>query len=92
MTKTREDYGSDIARPKFDEKAHFELKGQLLKEIRDNTFRLDVPTRQILDSKGAIPSMKVVDSKKAIQDMAYHSQNGTMERLLGLEVLILLMD
>ncbi|GKB57592.1 hypothetical protein Tco_0913778 [Tanacetum coccineum] len=34
---------------------------------------LDVPTRQILDSKGAIPSMKVADAKKAIQDMAYHS-------------------
>nr|GEY66334.1 hypothetical protein [Tanacetum cinerariifolium] len=27
---------------------------------------LDVPTRQILDSNGAIPSMKVVDAKKAI--------------------------
>ncbi|GKA65012.1 hypothetical protein Tco_0764719 [Tanacetum coccineum] len=38
MTKTREDYGSGIARPNFDEKAHFELKGQFLKEIRDNTF------------------------------------------------------
>ncbi|GKD98574.1 hypothetical protein Tco_1382471 [Tanacetum coccineum] len=34
---------------------------------------LDVPTRQILDSKGAIPSMKVVDAKKSIQDMADHS-------------------
>ncbi|GJT79769.1 hypothetical protein Tco_1054111 [Tanacetum coccineum] len=38
MTKTREDYGSGIASPKFDKKAHFELKGQLLKKIRDNTF------------------------------------------------------
>ncbi|GJW83109.1 hypothetical protein Tco_0156254 [Tanacetum coccineum] len=27
---------------------------------------LDVPTRQILDSKGAIPSMKAADAKKAI--------------------------
>ncbi|GJV95592.1 homeodomain-like protein [Tanacetum coccineum] len=27
MTKTQEDYGSGIAKPKFDEKAHFELKG-----------------------------------------------------------------
>ncbi|GKB78413.1 retrovirus-related pol polyprotein from transposon TNT 1-94 [Tanacetum coccineum] len=34
---------------------------------------LDVPTRQILDSKGAIPSMKAADAKKAIQDMANHS-------------------
>ncbi|GJY77035.1 hypothetical protein Tco_0482151, partial [Tanacetum coccineum] len=38
MTKIREDYGSSIARPKFDEKAKFELKGQFLKELRDNTF------------------------------------------------------
>nr|GEX85443.1 hypothetical protein [Tanacetum cinerariifolium] len=38
MTKTREDYGSGIARHKIDEKAHFNLKGQFLKELRDNTF------------------------------------------------------
>ncbi|GJY21067.1 hypothetical protein Tco_0393633 [Tanacetum coccineum] len=38
MTKTREDYGSGIARPKFDDKARFELKGQFLKDLRDNTF------------------------------------------------------
>ncbi|GJW15349.1 putative reverse transcriptase domain-containing protein [Tanacetum coccineum] len=147
MTKTLEDYGSGIARPKIDDKAHFKLKGQFLKELRDNTFSgsdnedanehiekelskycppartakkieeinkfqqdpdetlyhawerfkelllrcpqhylkdmqevilfykaLDVPTRQILDSKGAIPSMKAADAKKAIQDMADHSQ------------------
>nr|GEW15717.1 hypothetical protein [Tanacetum cinerariifolium] len=38
MTKTREDYGSRIARQKFNKKARFELKGQFLKELRDNTF------------------------------------------------------
>ncbi|GKA36213.1 hypothetical protein Tco_0722704 [Tanacetum coccineum] len=165
MMKTREDYGPGIGRPKFDDKAHFELKGQFLIELRDNTFNgsdnedanehiekvleivdlfhipdetlkkkflskycplvrtdkkieeinnfqqepdetiyqawerfkelllrcpqhyltdmqevisfykgLDVPTRQILDSKGVIPSMKDADAKKAIQDMADHSQ------------------
>ncbi|GJS96050.1 hypothetical protein Tco_0803018 [Tanacetum coccineum] len=134
-----------IARPKIDDKAHFELKGQFLKELPDNTFsgsdnedanehiekvleivdlfhipevtqdqimlrvfpmsltgaasrwlrnepfdkqevilfykELDVPTRQILDSKGVVPSIKAVDAKKAIQDMADHSQkwhNGTI--------------
>nr|GFB98133.1 hypothetical protein [Tanacetum cinerariifolium] len=36
--KTREDYGSGIARPMFDDNAHFELNGQFLKELRDNTF------------------------------------------------------
>ncbi|GKB66571.1 hypothetical protein Tco_0927983 [Tanacetum coccineum] len=168
MTKTREDYGSGIARPKVDEKAYFELKGQFLKELlfpmsltgaasrwlrneqagsidtwetlkkkflgkycppariakkmeeinnfqqeRDETLYqawerlnelllrfpqhyltdmqevvlfykgLDVPTRQILDSKGAIPSMRAADAKKAIKDMAHHSQkwhNGTSTR------------
>ncbi|GKD71101.1 hypothetical protein Tco_1325191, partial [Tanacetum coccineum] len=103
MMKTQEDYGSGIARPKFDDKAHFELKGPFLKELCDNTFSgsdnedanehiekevisfykgLDVPTRQILDSKGAIPSMKAVDAKKAIQDMVDLSQkwhNGIRE-------------
>ncbi|GJU38066.1 hypothetical protein Tco_1186420 [Tanacetum coccineum] len=38
MTKTRDDYGSGIARPKIDEKTQFELKGQFLKELHDNTF------------------------------------------------------
>ncbi|GJZ82945.1 ribonuclease H-like domain, reverse transcriptase, RNA-dependent DNA polymerase [Tanacetum coccineum] len=35
---------------------------------------LDVPTRQILDFKGAIPSMNVVDAKKVIREMANRSQ------------------
>nr|GFB52075.1 hypothetical protein [Tanacetum cinerariifolium] len=41
---------------------------------------LDVPTRQILDSKGAIPTKTIVDAKVAIQEMAGYSQkwhNGT---------------
>ncbi|GKC91382.1 hypothetical protein Tco_1152031 [Tanacetum coccineum] len=49
---------------------------------------LDVPIRQILDSKGAIPSMKADDAKKAIQDMAYHSQkwhNGASTRTRSTE-------
>ncbi|GJX54795.1 reverse transcriptase domain-containing protein [Tanacetum coccineum] len=38
MSKIRVDYGSRIARPKIDDKDSFELKGQFLKELRDNTF------------------------------------------------------
>ncbi|GKC10221.1 hypothetical protein Tco_1001831 [Tanacetum coccineum] len=38
MRKTRADYGSGVTRPKIDDKDHFELKGQFLKELRDNTF------------------------------------------------------
>ncbi|GKA97889.1 hypothetical protein Tco_0825783 [Tanacetum coccineum] len=44
---------------------------------------LDVPTRQILDSKGAIPSKTTADAKIAIQEMAEYSQkwhNGTSSR------------
>ncbi|GJV98925.1 hypothetical protein Tco_1554177, partial [Tanacetum coccineum] len=38
MCKTRGNYGSGVTRPKIDAKDHFELKGQFLKELRDNTF------------------------------------------------------
>ncbi|GJY84764.1 hypothetical protein Tco_0498790 [Tanacetum coccineum] len=38
MSKTRIDYRSGVARPKIDNKDQFELKGQLLKELRENTF------------------------------------------------------
>ncbi|GKD81521.1 retrovirus-related pol polyprotein from transposon TNT 1-94, partial [Tanacetum coccineum] len=41
---------------------------------------LDVPTRQILDSKGAIPTKTAADAKVAFQEMAEYSQkwhNGT---------------
>ncbi|GJR61982.1 sieve element occlusion B-like protein [Tanacetum coccineum] len=44
---------------------------------------LDVPTRQILDSKGAIPTKTVADAKIALQEMAEYSQkwhNGTSSK------------
>ncbi|GJV94226.1 hypothetical protein Tco_1542039 [Tanacetum coccineum] len=118
MSKTPGNYGSGIARPKINDKTHFELKGQFLKELRENTFSgsehedanehikkslrsftyfisprfdyklgnpenevskqhyltdmqevilfyigLDVPTRQILDSKGVIPTKTAADAK-----------------------------
>nr|GEY29012.1 hypothetical protein [Tanacetum cinerariifolium] len=90
MIKTRADNGSRIARPKIEDKDSFELKGQFLKELHDNTFSSsdheevnkhiekvleieivlfyngsDVPTRQIPDSRGAIPSKTTVDAKDA---------------------------
>ncbi|GKC41526.1 hypothetical protein Tco_1059248, partial [Tanacetum coccineum] len=67
MTKIGEDYRSGIARPKIDEKARY-ARGDLVLQ------RIDVPTRQILGSKGAISSMKAADAKKSMQDMADHSQ------------------
>nr|GEV75362.1 hypothetical protein [Tanacetum cinerariifolium] len=44
---------------------------------------LDVPTRQILDSKGVIPSKTAADAKVAIQEMVEFSQkwhNGTSSK------------
>ncbi|GJX78839.1 hypothetical protein Tco_0326988 [Tanacetum coccineum] len=38
MSKTRTDYGSGVARPKINNKDQFELKGQFLKKLRENTF------------------------------------------------------
>ncbi|GJU16616.1 hypothetical protein Tco_1144582 [Tanacetum coccineum] len=38
MRKTQAYYGSRIASFKIDDKDHFELKGQFLKELRDNTL------------------------------------------------------
>ncbi|GKD07186.1 hypothetical protein Tco_1186871 [Tanacetum coccineum] len=131
MSKTRTDYGPGVARPKIDNKDQFEMKGQFLKELRENTFSgsdhedanehikkvleivdlfhvpnitqepdetlyqawerfkellmkcpqhyltemqevilfyngWDIPTLQILDSRGAIPSKAAADAKIAI--------------------------
>ncbi|GJR43532.1 hypothetical protein Tco_1311635 [Tanacetum coccineum] len=38
MSKTRTDYGLGVARPKINNKDQFELKGQFLKELQENTF------------------------------------------------------
>ncbi|GJW16017.1 hypothetical protein Tco_0020150 [Tanacetum coccineum] len=38
MSKTRENYGSGITRPTINQDTPFELKGQFLKELCDNTF------------------------------------------------------
>ncbi|GKE47304.1 putative reverse transcriptase domain-containing protein [Tanacetum coccineum] len=173
MSKTRTGYGSGVARPKIEEKDSFELKGQFLKELRENTFSgsdiedvnehiekvleiidlfhflnkycppgrtakkmeeinnfqqepdetlyqawerfkellmkcpqhyltemqevilfyngLDVPTRQILDSRGAVPTKTAVDAKKSIQKWQNTLKNGTIEHLEE-EVLRLLTD
>ncbi|GJT80903.1 hypothetical protein Tco_1055245 [Tanacetum coccineum] len=184
MCKTREDYGSGVTRPTINQDTPFELKGQFLKELRDNTFSgseqedanehieksrkqmvkeptsgsittwevlktkflnkycppartakkmeeinnfqqepdeslfrawerfkellmkcpqhyltdmqevilfyngLDVPTRQILDSKGVIPSKTNAAAKTAIQEMAEYSwkwHNGTSSRTRSTE-------
>ncbi|GJX15461.1 hypothetical protein Tco_0216293 [Tanacetum coccineum] len=37
-SKTQADYGSGVPKPKIEDKDHFELKGQFLKELQENTF------------------------------------------------------
>ncbi|GJS17450.1 hypothetical protein Tco_0411922 [Tanacetum coccineum] len=89
MSKTRIDYGSGVARPKIDNKDQFELKGQFLKELQENTFSGSdtkdanehiekvleiVDLFHILDLRGIVPTKTVADAKTAIQEMAEHSQ------------------
>ncbi|GKA59887.1 hypothetical protein Tco_0759200 [Tanacetum coccineum] len=38
MIKTRGNYGSGVVRPKINDKTHFKLKGQFLKDLCENTF------------------------------------------------------
>ncbi|GJV15790.1 hypothetical protein Tco_1361113 [Tanacetum coccineum] len=82
MTNTQEDYGWGITRPKIDDKAHFKLKGQFLKELRDNTFSgsdnedanehiekfLEIEV--ILFYKGLnVPTRQILDSEGVIPSM-----------------------
>ncbi|GKB76361.1 hypothetical protein Tco_0943256 [Tanacetum coccineum] len=79
MSKTRGDYGSGVTKPKINQDAHFELKGQFLKELRYNTFSgsehedANEHIEKILDSKGSIPSKTAADAKIAIQEMTEFS-------------------
>ncbi|GJS48191.1 hypothetical protein Tco_0598312 [Tanacetum coccineum] len=38
MTTTRDGYGSSVVRPKIDDEVSFEIRGQFLKELRNNSF------------------------------------------------------
>ncbi|GJX35700.1 putative reverse transcriptase domain-containing protein [Tanacetum coccineum] len=56
------------------------LAVRIMKEVILFYNGLDVPTRHIPDSRGAVPTKTTVDAKKAIQEMAEYSQkwhNGT---------------
>ncbi|GJU78034.1 hypothetical protein Tco_1275104 [Tanacetum coccineum] len=89
MSKTREDYGSGITRPTINQDTPFELKGQFLKELRDNTFsgsEQEDGNEHI--KKGVIPSKTTADAKTTIQEMAEYSQkwhNGTSLRTRSTE-------
>ncbi|GJR10383.1 hypothetical protein Tco_0793035 [Tanacetum coccineum] len=84
MSKTRENYGSGVTRPTINQDHPFELKGQFLKELCDNTFsgsEQEDANEHI--KKGAIPSKTTADAKVAIQELAEYSQkwhNGMSSR------------
>nr|GEU72606.1 ribonuclease H-like domain-containing protein [Tanacetum cinerariifolium] len=66
---------SEATNKSLRKKYHLSLKKDM--PLRD---KLEVPTRQILDSRGAIPTKTAADAKVAIQEMAGYSQkwhNGT---------------
>ncbi|GJX73540.1 hypothetical protein Tco_0312135 [Tanacetum coccineum] len=46
MSKTRENYGSGVTRPTINQDTPFELKGQFLKELLDNTSLAQKHTRR----------------------------------------------
>nr|GEW19989.1 hypothetical protein [Tanacetum cinerariifolium] len=46
---------------------------------------LGIPTRHILNSRGALPSKTAADAKVALQEMDEYSKNGTMEHLVRCE-------
>ncbi|GJR91026.1 hypothetical protein Tco_0215037 [Tanacetum coccineum] len=71
MSKTRTDYGLGVARPKIDNKDQFELKGQFLKELRENMF-------SDLDNEDA---NKHIEKVLEIVDL-FHVPNTTMDQLM----------
>ncbi|GJY15720.1 hypothetical protein Tco_0386142 [Tanacetum coccineum] len=83
MSKTRGDYGFKELRMKCPQHHLTDMQEVIL-----FYNGLDVPTRQILDSKGDIRSKTITDAKIAIQEMAKYSQkwhNGTSSRTRSTE-------
>ncbi|GJR73721.1 hypothetical protein Tco_0086086 [Tanacetum coccineum] len=75
MSKTQIDYGLGVVRPKIDNKDQFELKGQFLKELRENTFS----GSDNEDANEHIEKvLKIVD--------LFHVPNITVDQLWALEV------
>ncbi|GJR52315.1 retrovirus-related pol polyprotein from transposon TNT 1-94 [Tanacetum coccineum] len=73
MIKTRGNYGSGVVRPKINDKTHFELEGQFLKELHKNTFSGSKHEDQMDTLKKSLRSLtyflfprQILDSKGAI--------------------------
>ncbi|GKE30127.1 hypothetical protein Tco_1445511 [Tanacetum coccineum] len=82
MNKNRADYRSGVTRPKINDKNHFELKGQFLKELPDNTFSgsdhedANEHIEKVLEivSTDSLPSMG--DIQRTIHEMPLTLLNG----------------
>ncbi|GJW94438.1 hypothetical protein Tco_0174110, partial [Tanacetum coccineum] len=81
ISKTRTGYGSGVAMPKIDNKDQFELKGQFLKELRENTF-------SSLDNEDANEHIEKV---LEIVDL-FHVPNITVDQLMLRDFLISLIE
>ncbi|GJW37414.1 hypothetical protein Tco_0060334 [Tanacetum coccineum] len=58
--------------------------GKILKQRGNFVLQwLNVPTRQILDSRGVVPTKTAADAKKVIQEMAEYSQKWHNETSRG---------
>ncbi|GJU40417.1 hypothetical protein Tco_1193374 [Tanacetum coccineum] len=74
MSKTQTDYGLGVARPKIDNKDQFELKGQFLKELQENTFSgsdhedTNEHIEKVLEIVDLfyVPNITILDSRGAI--------------------------
>ncbi|GJX75682.1 hypothetical protein Tco_0322493 [Tanacetum coccineum] len=93
MSKTLADYGSGVGRPKIEDKDHFELKGQFLKELRENTFSglNHEDANEYIEKVLKIVYLfhTAVDAKVAIQEMVEYSQkwqNGTSRTRMNQKV------
>ncbi|GJT56258.1 hypothetical protein Tco_0991312 [Tanacetum coccineum] len=85
MSKIRADYGSGISRPKIDDKDSFELKGQFLKELRDNTFSEIKKVNEKVYASQRFPTQgrRQKPSKKLTTlNLVDHSKEGDIEQQL----------
>nr|GEW82362.1 hypothetical protein [Tanacetum cinerariifolium] len=83
MTNTYEDYGSGIVGPKIYEKAYFELKGQILKELHDNTFSGsdDEDAKEHIDVSNNEDAKENIEKVLEIVDL-FHIHDVTQELII----------
>nr|GFB82775.1 hypothetical protein [Tanacetum cinerariifolium] len=82
MSKTRGNYGSGVARPKIDDKTHFELKGQFLKELCENTFngsKQEDANEHIEKVLEIVNLFHILEISKVLQERGFRSLSSSTE-------------